>query len=154
MQDAARLELLEELDHQSILFGVLSKLIRGTHVHRKPTGQRHRQRDLKTVIGKMAVIVSQVAQEKHRVAVLKSQAQETVRAGLEWSDAVAHFAAFLYPLPPGSFHGSVRCVQRRHRLLGNTVHGVAEEISQQPLTFLKPKHDRQIDRCFTDAIRD
>src|SRR6266571_2324895 len=61
VQNAAGLKLLQELDDQSLLLAVSSKLIGGTQVKSKSTTKRHRQRELKTVLGKREVMVPNMA---------------------------------------------------------------------------------------------
>src|SRR5438034_11007834 len=100
VQNAAGLKLLQELDDQSFLVAVRSKLVGAAHVKSKSTTQRHRQSELKTVLSKGEVMVPQMAQERHRIALLEKKAQESVRACAERTNAVTHFVSFLQPLPP------------------------------------------------------
>src|SRR5207247_5279868 len=62
VQNAAGLKLLQELDNQSFLVAVSSKLVGATQVKSKSTTKRHRQRELKTVLGKREVMVPHMAQ--------------------------------------------------------------------------------------------
>src|SRR6185295_16214622 len=95
VQNAAGLQLLQELEDQTFLMSVPSKLAGGAQVKSKSPTQRHRQRDLETVFREREVMVPHMAQKRHRIALLEKEAQESVRAGRERANAVTHFVSFL-----------------------------------------------------------
>src|ERR1044071_5302215 len=126
-----------------------SELVRRTQIESKSTAQRHRQRDLKTVFGKRDVMVTDMAQQTRRAALLENKAQESVRAGREGSNPVPHFVFFRQPLPPGLLSRPVRWVKRDHRFFSNVPNSASEKISQDSLTLLNPQQDWHINRGFT-----